>query len=136
MNRRHFIFAATAILGTPKLLLAGEGTADYTPGMIKEKLAAGETVFGDYSAAWCGTCKRQERIIDELRAENPQLDSNISFIRVDWDSYGSHEVSRSRKIPRRSTLLLLKGDAELGRIVADTNRDNIKALLELGIADS
>lgn len=136
MNRRLFIGSVAAFISAPKVLLAGEGTTDYTPGLIAEKLAAGETVFVDYAADWCGTCKRQERIINELRANNPEFDQNISFVRVDWDKYGSSDIAKSHNIPRRSTLLMLKGDEELGRIVAGTSTDEIKALLELGIASS
>jgi len=136
MNRLFFIAGAASLLAAPKLLLAGAGSVDYTPGLIKDKLAAGETVFVDYAADWCSTCKRQERIIDELRASNPEFDKNISFVRVDWDEFGSHEVSTSRKVPRRSTLILLKGDEELGRIVAGTGTDEIKALLEMGLVTS
>lgn len=136
MNRRLFLGSVAVLLGAPKLLLAGEGTVDYTPGLIVEKLAAGETVFVDFAATWCSTCKRQERVIAELRASNPAFDKNISFIKVDWDTYGSTDVVRSRNIPRRSTLILLKGDEELGRIVAGTDSDDIKALLELGVAAS
>jgi len=139
MNRRHFIALSTAMMAVPTALMAMGGaheTADYTPGLIKEKLAAGETVLVDYSAEWCGTCKRQERVIDQLRADNPDFDKNISFVRVDWDTYRSHEVTTSRNIPRRSTLLILRGDEELGRIVAGTGTDEIKALLELGLVTS
>jgi len=128
--------AAAALLSAPKLLLAGGGSVNYTPGLIKEKLAAGETVFVDYAASWCGTCKRQERIINELRANNPEFDENISFVRVDWDDYGSHEVTQSRRVPRRSTLLLLRGDEELGRIVAGVDSEEIKQLLELALTEA
>ncbi|MGI9294398.1 MAG: hypothetical protein ACR2PS_10485, partial [Pseudomonadales bacterium] len=78
----------------------------------------------------------QERILNELRANNSEFDKKISFIRVDWDTYGSHDVSTSRNVPRRSTLILLRGEDELGRIVAGTNSDDIRTLLELGLADS
>jgi len=134
MNRRLFIASAAALLGTAKLSIAGEGTLDYTPGLIQQKLAAGETVFVDFAATWCSTCKRQERIIDELRASNPAFDEKITFVKVDWDMFGSHEVTKSRNIPRRSTLVLLRGDEELGRIVAGTSTDEIQALMELGLA--
>jgi len=137
VNRRFFIAGSVAALCTPNLLLAGSaGAVDYTPGLIKEKLAAGETVLVDYAAAWCSTCKRQERIISELRTNNPEFDKHISFVMVDWDTYGSHEVATSRKIPRRSTLILLKGEEELGRIVAGTDSDQIKQLLELALQSS
>jgi len=137
VNRRFFIASAAAALSAPKLLLAGgAGTVEYTPGLIKEKLAAGETVLVDFAAQWCSTCKRQERVISELRADNPEFDKNISFVKVDWDTYGSHEVATSRKVPRRSTLILLQGEEELGRIVAGTDSDQIKQLLELALMDS
>ncbi len=134
MNRRFFMAGAATLLAAPKLLLAGDGTVDYTPGLIKEKLAAGETVFVDYAADWCGTCKRQERVMQELRAANPEFDKQISFVRVDWDDYGTHEVTTSRNIVRRSTLLMLRGDEELGRLVAVVDTNEIKALLEMGLA--
>ena len=136
MNRRLFMASIAAAIATPKQLLAGGGSIDYTPGLVNDRLAAGETVLVDYAASWCGVCKRQERVIEKLRAENPKLDENITFIRVDWDQYGSHEVTRSRKVPRRSTLLLLRGEDELGRIVAGVSTDKIKALLELGLTDA
>lgn len=111
-----------------------QATVDYTPGLIKDKLAAGETVFVDFAADWCGTCKRQERVVEELRAENPDFDNSMSFVRVDWDKHGSHEVATSRNIPRRSTLLVLRGDEELGRLVAGVSTEQIRSLMELGLA--
>jgi thioredoxin 1 len=36
-------------------------------------------------------------------------------------------------IPRRSTLVVLKGNKELGRIVAGTAKDDIKALMDLAL---
>jgi hypothetical protein len=38
------------------------------------------------------------------------------------------------KIPRRSTLVVLRGNQELGRIVAQTGRDEIKALMDTALA--
>ncbi|MFK7853327.1 MAG: thioredoxin domain-containing protein [Granulosicoccus sp.] len=137
MNRRQFISSAAGVaaaLGIPTSLLAGGAhTLDYTPGLLTEKLAAGETVLVDFAADWCSTCKRQERVISELREANPSFDEAITFVRVDWDKYGSADVATSRNIPRRSTLLLLRGDEELGRIIAGTSAEEIKSLLELGL---
>lgn len=136
MNRRFFMASAAALIAAPKVLFAAEGTVDYEPGLIQEKLAAGETVFVDYAADWCGTCKRQERVVSELRAANPDYDQNITFVRVDWDMYGSHEVASSRGVPRRSTLLMLRGEEELGRVESGTRTAEIQALLDTGLAAS
>ena len=105
----------------------------YSPGLIKQKLAEGKTVFVDYAATWCSTCKRQERLVGQLRERNPAYDENIVFVRVDWDVYSLHEVTSSRNVPRRSTLLVLRGEEELGRIVSGTNINDIKELLDKGL---
>ena len=68
-----------------------------------------------------------------LRAENPTYDQAMTFVRVDWDDFRKHDVTKSRSIPRRSTLLVLRGDEELGRLVAGTSESQIKALMDLGL---
>jgi len=131
MLRRTFL-ASLAILALP--LSAQADTLDYKPGLIKALLAEGKTVFVDYGAEWCTTCKAQERKINALRAENPAYDEAMTFVLVDWDDYRRAEVTTSRNIPRRSTLLVLRGDEELGRIVAGTRTSDIKKLMDKGLS--
>ena len=133
MNRRTFLASSGALAISPLALHAATGFVDYTPGLIERELAAGKTLLVDYAADWCGTCKRQERVINALRAEDPAYDAAMTFVRVDWDDYGRHEVTTSRNVPRRSTLIVLRGDAELGRIVAGTSESQIKGLLDLAL---
>lgn len=136
MNRRELIVGMGA-LGTMAVVpsaYSAAGFVDYSPGLIESELANGKTVFVDYAATWCGTCRRQERVISELMNENPQYAQSMMFIRVDWDTYSSAPVVQDRNIPRRSTLILLKGDAELGRIVAGTAKSQIKQLMDKGLA--
>ena len=130
MKRRLFL-SLTAMLA-----LAQPAFADfiaYEPGVIETALAEGKTVFVDYSATWCSTCKAQERVIESLLEGNPAYEEAMIFVRVDWDTYQDADVTTSRNIPRRSVLLVLKGDQELGRIVAGTGEAEIKALLDLGL---
>ena len=133
MFRRTFLAALTAFAASPALA-EDHTTLDYTPGLIAERLAAGETLFVDYATDWCSTCAAQERQIGALRSANPAYNENITFIRVDYDDFGRHEVSTSRNIPRRSTLIVLKGDAELGRIVASANGPQIQALMDSAVS--
>ena len=132
MDRRSFIITAAAAGAAPFAALAAD-FVDYTPGAIDAALSEGKTVFVDYSAVWCGTCKRQERVINALRAADPQYDAKLTFFKVDWDTYKTHEVTVFRNIPRRSTLLVLRGDEELGRLVAGTSESQIKALMDTGL---
>jgi hypothetical protein len=72
-------------------------------------------------------------VLKKLRASYPQYDKSITFVLIDWDKFGSYAVTTSRKIPRRSTLVLIKGGKELGRLVAQTSKKKIKALLDHGL---
>ena len=54
-------------------------------------------------------------------------------MRVDWDTYKRHAVTKSRRIPRRSTFVLIKDGKEVGRLIAATGEGTIKNLLEKGL---
>jgi thioredoxin 1 len=130
MNRRSFL---TLTAGAALAPLAARAASDYSPGLVTEALARGETLFLDFKASWCSTCAVQERVINALKAENPAYEANITFINIDWDQYGSSDLAKSLNIPRRSTLVVLKGEQELGRIVAETGRSKIKALMDTAL---
>ncbi|MEO1640954.1 MAG: thioredoxin family protein [Pseudomonadota bacterium] len=130
MKRRLFLALAAAVT----LPFAAQAeTLDYTPGLVKERLAAGETVFIDFKASWCTTCRAQERVIGALRGENPAYDDAITFINVDWDEFGRGDLALELNIPRRSTLVVMRGEEELGRVVARTSRGDIQALMDTAL---
>ena len=135
MHRRTFITLTATAAALPSLSFAA---SDYTPGLVQKHLAQGDTVFLDFKAEWCSTCRAQERVINALRKDNPAYNANIVFINVDWDDYGKSDLVKSLSIPRRSTLVALKGDAEIGRVVAQTSSSSIKKLMDdaLGAATS
>lgn len=72
-------------------------------------------------------------MLKKLRASNPKYNKAITFILIDWDTYKRHSVTTSRKIPRRSTLVLIRGGKEAGRLVAQTGEEAIKALLDKAV---
>ena len=132
MHRRSFLALSAATLALPMAAAASPNLL-YTPDLLKSELAAGKTVFLDFFAPWCGTCLAQRRVIDGLKAENPAYEANISFLVVDWDTNVDGDLVKQLKIPRRSTLVVLRGDAELGRIVAGTAKADIKALMDAAL---
>jgi thiol:disulfide interchange protein len=133
MKRRDFILSAAAVSAASTLGGAAFAATDYTPGLVDQELAAGKTVFLDFKASWCTTCAAQERVMDRLKAANPDYEKSITFIAVDWDEYGRSDLVKRLKVPRRSTLVALKGNAELGRIVAGTREADIKALMDAAL---
>lgn len=134
MNRRDFISLTSMTIVTLAMPLAVRAAGlPYTPDLLSARLAAGETVFLDFKASWCSTCAAQERVIKALKAESPVYEEKITFIDVDWDEFGRSAIVQDLKIPRRSTLVVLRGDQELGRIVAQTGRAEIKALMDTAL---
>ncbi len=132
LDRRHFIAllaAGTALLAVRPAFAA---TTPYTPATLQAAKAAGRPFILDFFADWCTTCAAQHRVLDKLRAQNPAYD-NISFIQVNWDEEEHGALVRDMKIPRRSTLVVLKGNQELGRIVAETDAGRIEDLLKLAL---
>lgn len=129
LDRRTFILSAAAAGFAPVAVRAAEGLA-YTPGMVDGLLAEGRTVFVDFYTNWCSTCAAQSRVITELRKQNRAYDNALTFVNVDWDQYSRDDLSIRLNIPRRSTLVALHGDQELGRIVAGTSKSDIKALMD------
>jgi thiol-disulfide isomerase/thioredoxin len=132
MDRRHFLTLSAAAALVPSFAMAE--VLDYRPGLVQERLAKGETVFLDFKASWCSTCATQERVIGALKSGNAAYGEKITFINVDWDRYARSDLARGLNIPRRSTLVVLKGDKELGRIIAQTGRKPIKALMDTALA--
>lgn len=134
MNRRDLLAFGAAFATLPLAARAMSGAVPYTPGLVDAALARGETVFLDFKASWCTTCAAQGRVISALVAETPAYAEAITFVDVDWDAFRRAELTTRLAIPRRSTLVVLKGDAELGRIVAGTGRAQIKALMDTALA--
>lgn len=129
LNRRTFLATSLAASVIPGLSFARAGMP-FTPGLVDKLLGEGKTVFVDFYTDWCSTCAAQDRVINALLKENPAYEQQIAFVALDWDKYSKADLSRRLNIPRRSTLVVLKGDQELGRIVAGTRKADIKALMD------
>lgn len=138
MNRRElfltFAAAAAVSLPVPSWAQSAKEPLDYSKGLVKKHLDAGHVVFLDFKAVWCSTCQTQGRILKTLKEKNPDYLKRITFINVDWDTYRDSDIVREMRIPRRSTLVVLRGDQELGRLVAVTAESQIKGLLDLASA--
>ena len=136
MHRRLFIKSTLVLTAVPLICYSETTRLKYAPGMVDARLSAGETVFLDFKASWCSTCRVQEKVLISLKSENADYEKNITFIDVDWDKFGNSDLVRRYNIPRRSTLLVLQQEEQLGRIVAGTKRKQIKTLLDLALRAS
>jgi len=133
LSRRAFLgLSAAGVVLTPLVGHASTLTFEYSPGVIEDALKRGRTVVVEYHAFWCSVCRRQERVIERLRSENPEYEQ-LYFVRVDWDDYRDLPVALDRNVFNRSTLLILKGDAEVERVVAATSMSRLRDFLNIGV---
>ena len=74
----------------------------WSPDTVKERLAAGQNVFVDFTAAWCITCKVNERVVLERESVKALFaDSNTAFLVADWTNKND-EIARELALHGRS----------------------------------
>ncbi len=131
MLRRDFLMLTAAVSLAP--WAAKADFIPYAPGVAEDAMARGERIILDFHATWCSTCARQQRVMEQLRAENPAYDQHLTLINVDWDQFGTSALAQRFAVPRRSTIIALKGETELARTVAGTSVAEIRALFDAAL---
>jgi len=86
----------------------------------------GKPVVLDISAPWCPTCKEQKPIIEGLMKQPAYKD--VTLLTIDFDS--SKPTLKMFKVSNQSTLIVFKGDKEVGRSVGDTTPAGIEGLVK------
>ena len=132
LRRTLLALALLSPLAAPLMAQASgfDAVKPATPTEVQAAQAAGKAVFVDFKADWCSTCRAQERIIGEILSEDPTLAQSITFLSLDWDEYSDDPLTEALNVPRRSTLIAFKGQQETGRIVAGTDKAEIRALID------
>ncbi len=81
-------------------------------------------VLVDFYADWCGPCKRQSPIIDELAKEV----EDVKFLKVDTDA--NRNLSNEFAIRYIPTLILFENGKEKDRLVGLNDKETIKELIK------
>jgi len=57
----------------------------FTPEVVEERVRAGQTVFIDFTAEWCWTCKVNERAVLSQQALRDRFsDDDVAMVKADW----------------------------------------------------
>lgn len=124
------LMGGLAALALVRPAQAAASFVDYDEAALRRLAEGGEPYVINFFATWCSTCAAQERVLNGLAGEDAAY-AAIPILRVDWDQHSRGDLVRQLAIPRRSTLVMMRGTTELGRLVADTRRDAIAGLLDL-----
>ncbi len=124
ISRRHLISIATAgliaLAASPSWSAATRFTAD---GFAQAKKAGGPILI-EVSAPWCPTCRAQKAVFSELEKQ----DRFKSFVKLEVDFDSQKDALKALGATMQSTLIVFKGDKEVGRLVGETKREAIEAL--------
>ena len=85
----------------------------------------GKPVLVDIYADWCSTCKKQERVLQELLPQ-PEF-KGFTVLRVNFDTQSA--VVKAFDAHFQSTLIVYKNGKEAGRVTGETDSNRIAALL-------
>ena len=77
----------------------------------------------DFYADWCGPCKTQDPILDDLAEDYP----DVEFEKVDVDK--EQDVANDYQVRSLPTLVVENEDGIVERFVGVTQRDDIEAAL-------
>lgn len=125
LSRRTTLIALSAfcvVASVPALALQG---AKFSLPALAEAQKSGKPVLVEITAPWCPTCKAQRPILDKLLTSEKYK----SFVTLAMDFDTQKDDLRAVKAQMQSTLIVYKGDKEVGRSAGDTNPASIEALL-------
>ena len=77
----------------------------------------------DFYADWCGPCKKQDPILDELEAEY----DGVEFEKIDVDE--EQDVANQYQVRSLPTVVIERDDEIVDRFVGFTQREDIEAAL-------
>lgn len=121
------ILAAIALILSLGLatVLPSAAETPYSPAALAEAQSSGKPILVEVFAPWCPTCKAQNAVLETLRSDARFKD--LIRLRVDFDN--QKDDVRALGANMQSTLIVYKGESEVGRLVGETDPAAIEALL-------
>lgn len=84
----------------------------------------GKPLIVHTDATWCPVCRKQKALLSAIEAE-PRF-SHLTVLVVDIDA--DKGIMKSLGLSKRSVFVAYKGTQEVGRSIADTDKESIEAL--------
>lgn len=125
----HLFWRRLALVSV--FLLTQIGTVDalerrkFDPAAFAAAQNAGHSILVEVHAVWCHICWSQQAVLTELE-KSPSFKKVVAFT-IDYDS--DESALKQLNVQKQSTLIVFKGNNEVGRSVGDTNGKSIEALL-------
>ena len=100
----------------------------YTAAALADAQKADKPVALHFRADWCLTCRAQDKLLESMKSE-PGL--NLTVLEVNYDN--EKDLKKQFGIRTQSTLVVLRGQKETARSVADTTEAGLRAALKTAL---
>lgn len=130
ISRRAILFASAAVFAASATTVIAAGARQpFTPEAFAAAQAAGRPILVEIGAPWCPICRIQKIVLGPLLAQARFQD--ILVLEIDFD----RQKDALRQVNARvtSTLIVFRGDDEMGRSLGDTNPESVESLLTMAL---
>lgn len=131
MHRRTFLLSCSAAIAVPHTAQAYPAQI-YTPQLWDDLRESEQTLVLNFRASWSLTCQIKAELIAQALADTPAYGA-LTFIDVDWDTFGPSQMTQRLGVKRRSTLVVFKGGTEVARLENEPYARKVRRLLDAAL---
>ena len=106
---------------------AVEKKTNFSEEVFKNAQTSGKTIVVNSFEVWCGTCSKQTKILDQAEKEFKDI------VFLSYEQSKNKDIAQKLNIKFWTTIIVYKGDAEIIRIIGQTDKETIYSAIQKGI---
>ena len=104
-----------------------EKKTNFSVEIFEKAKASGKTVVVNSYEAWCGTCSKQTKVLDQAEKEFKDI------VFLSYEQSKNKDIAQKLGIKFWTTIVVYKGNDEVARIVGQTDKETIYSAIQKGI---
>ena len=106
---------------------AVEKKTNFSEEIFENAKSSGKTIVVNSYEAWCGTCSKQTKILDQAEKEFKDI------IFLSYEQSKNKDIAQKLDIKLWTTIVVYKGKNEVARIIGQTDKETIYSAIRKGI---